>query len=45
MDRRLIFLFGLLALALLCGYVRDLGRQAGIPASTVSLFERLAVFA
>jgi hypothetical protein len=44
MDRSLVFLAGLLLLALLCGYVRDLGRKAGISPQAVSAFERLALF-
>ena len=45
LQRDLIFLLGLLLLALLCGYVRDLGRKAEVPAQAVTLLERLAIFA
>jgi hypothetical protein len=43
--RHIYFALGLIALMLLCGYVRDLGKKAGVPASTVSLLERLALLA
>lgn len=46
MDARHIYFFaGLLLLALLCGYVRDLGARAGISATNVALLERAALFA
>jgi hypothetical protein len=45
MDRHLIFFVGLLALALLVGYVRDLGIRAGLSSQSVALLERLAFFA
>jgi hypothetical protein len=40
-----IFATGLLLLALMVGYVRDLGVRAGLPPKTVALLERLAFFA
>jgi hypothetical protein len=46
MDKRhLIFLVGLVALAAMAGYVRDLGKTAGVSTSTIVLLEKLAVFA
>jgi hypothetical protein len=44
-TRHIYFALGLIALVLLCGYVRDLGRKAGVSASTVALLERLALLA
>jgi hypothetical protein len=41
--RHVYFVLGLIALALLCGYVRDLGKKAGVSASMVALLERLAL--
>lgn len=43
MQRDLLFLFGVLLLALFAGYVRDLGRRANLPPQTVALLERLAI--
>ncbi len=43
-HRHLIFLIGLLLLALFAGYVRDLGRSANLPPQLVALLERLAMF-
>lgn len=43
--RHVYFAIGLIALMLLFGYVRDLGKRAGLPASQVALLERLALFA
>jgi hypothetical protein len=42
-QRDLIFVAGLLLLMILCGYVRDLGRRAGVPPQAVALLERLAI--
>ncbi len=43
MQRDLIFIAGLLALAFLVGYVRDLGIKAGFSAQAVAVLERLAL--
>jgi hypothetical protein len=43
--RHIYFALGVIALMLLCGYVRDLGKKAGVSPSTVALFERLALLA
>jgi len=44
MTRDLIFFAGVLLLALMVGYVRDLGLRAGFSQQTVALLERLAFF-
>jgi hypothetical protein len=43
--QHIIFALGLIALMLLCGYVRDLGKKAGVSPSTVALLEKLALLA
>jgi hypothetical protein len=43
--RHIYFVIGLLALMLLCGYVRDLGKKAGMSPSKVAMLEKLAYFA
>ena len=40
-----MFLVGLVVLAAMAGYVRDLGKAAGVSASTVGFLEKLAFFA
>lgn|GEM_PF-4640029 len=44
-QRHVIFVVGLLLLAFLVGYVRDLGVRAGFSPSLVELLERLAILA
>jgi hypothetical protein len=44
MQRDLLFIAGLVVLALMVGYVRDLGRKAGLSPQLVALLERLAFF-
>lgn len=44
MQRDLIFIIGVLLLALFAGYVRDLGRRANLSPQAVALLERLAIF-
>jgi hypothetical protein len=44
MNRDLIFMVGVLLLAIFAGYVRDLGRKANVPPGAVQLLERLAIF-
>jgi hypothetical protein len=45
MSRNVKFFAGLFVLALMVGYVRDLGKQANLSPQTVGLLERLAVLA
>jgi hypothetical protein len=44
-NRHVMFFVGLIALAVMAGYVRDLGKAAGVSRSTIQLLEKLAVFA
>ncbi len=44
-TRHICFALGLIVLMLLCGYVRDLGKKAGVSPSTVAMLERLALLA
>jgi hypothetical protein len=43
--RHIYFALGLIVLMLLCGYVRDLGKNAGVSPSTVAMLEKLAILA
>jgi hypothetical protein len=45
MNRNLTFFVGLFALALMVGYVRDLGKKAGFSSQAISLLERAAFLA
>jgi hypothetical protein len=44
-KRHIIFFAGLIVLAVMAGYVRDLGKSAGVSLSTIQLLEKLAIFA